>query len=64
MSTTDGTIDQKLFFDLEWTHHGLQPKTYIKMKHLPSTKKFIYHFQDKSNNTIDIQSIINNMKYE
>ena len=55
MSTTDGAIDQKLFSDLEWIYHCLLPKTVLQMKRLQSTK-FIYHFQHKSNNIIDIQA--------
>ena len=41
MSTTDGAIDQKLFYDLEWICYCLLPKTFIKMKHMPSTKFYL-----------------------
>ena len=41
MSTTDGVIDQKLVFDLEWInkmYYCLLPKIFIQMKHLPLTE--------------------------
>ena len=41
MSTTDGAIGQKLFYDLEWIYHCLLPKTVMQMKHLPSTKFYL-----------------------
>ena len=41
MSTTDGTIDQKLFHDMEWIYHCLLPKTAMQMKDLQSTKVYL-----------------------
>ena len=41
MSTKDGAIDQKLFYDLERIYYCLLPKTVIQMKHLPSTKFYL-----------------------
>ena len=38
MSTTDGAIDQKSFYGLEWIYYCLLPKPIMQMKHLPSTK--------------------------
>ena len=55
MSTTDGAIDQKSFYDLEGIYYCLLPKTDMEMKYLASTN-FIYNFQHKSNNIIDIQA--------
>ena len=63
MSTTDGAIDQKSFYDLEGIYYCLLPKTDMEMKYLASTK-FIYNFQHKSNNINRYSSIINNLKYE
>ena len=61
MLPTDGTIEQKLFSDLEWIYYCLLSKTVMQIKHLPSTK--FYRFQHKSNIIVDIQaySIIQNM---
>ena len=41
MSTTDGAIDEKLFYDLEWLYHCLLPKTIMQMKHLPPRKFYL-----------------------
>ena len=41
MPTADGTIDQKLFFDLEGIFYCLLPKTIMQMKHLQSTKFYL-----------------------
>ena len=41
MSTIDGAIDKKLFYDLEWIYHCLLPKTIMQMKHLPSIKFYL-----------------------
>ena len=41
MSTTDGAIEQKLIYDLEWIYYCLPPTTFIQMKHLPSTKFYL-----------------------
>ena len=41
MSTTDGAINQKLFYDLEWIYYCILPKTGKQMKHLPSTKFYL-----------------------
>ena len=38
MSTTDGAIDQKYFYDLEGIYYCLLPKTVKQMKLLLSTK--------------------------
>ena len=41
MSTTDGAIDQKLIYDLEWIYYCLPPKTVMQMKHLSSAKFYL-----------------------
>ena len=41
MSTTDGAIDQKLIYDLEWIYYCLLPKAVMQMKHLPSAKFYL-----------------------
>ena len=41
MSTTDGALDQKLFYDLEWIFYCLLPKICMQMKYLPSTKFYV-----------------------
>ena len=51
MTTTDGAIDQKLFYDLEWIYYCLLTKTFMQIQ-----QNFIYHFKHKSNNIIDIQA--------
>ena len=58
MSTKDGAIDKKLFYDLEWIYHCLLPKTIKNDANETSAinKIFIHHFQHKSNNIIDIQA--------
>ena len=56
MSTTDGAIDQKLFYDLEWIYNCLLPKTVMQMKHLPSRKFYLSHLaQIKQHIFFDIQ---------
>ena len=63
MSTTDGAIDQKLFYDLEWIYYCLLPKTVMQMKHLPSAKFYLsISAQIKQHNRYS--NIINNLKYE
>ena len=66
MSTTDGAIDQKLIYDLEWIYYCLLPKTkckWMQMKHLPSAKFYLsLSAQIKQHNRYS--SIINNLKYE
>ena len=63
MSTTDGAIDQKLFYDLEWIYYCLLPKAFIQMKHLPSTKLYVSLLAQIKQH-FDIQCTINNLKYE
>ena len=59
MSTTDGDIDQKLSYDLEWIYYCLLPKTVMQMKHLPSAKFYLsLSAQIKQHNRYS--SIINN----
>ena len=41
MSTTDGAIDQNLFYDLKKTDYSLIPKKVMQMKYLPSTKFYL-----------------------
>ena len=41
MSTTDGAIDQNLFYDLKWIFNCQLPKTNMQMKHLSSTKFYL-----------------------
>ena len=41
MSTTDGAIEQKLFYDLQWICYCLLSKTFMQMKHMPSTKLYL-----------------------
>ena len=54
MSTTDGAIDQKLFYDLEWIYHCLLPKIVMQMKHLPFSAQIKQHNR--------YFSIVNNLK--
>ena len=42
MSTTDGAIDQKLFYYLQWIYYFLVPKAVMQMKHVPSAKFYLY----------------------
>ena len=44
MSTTDGSIDQNLFYDLKWIYYFLLTKIVMQIKHLPSTKFFVSVF--------------------
>ena len=60
MSTTDGAIDEKLFYDLEWIYHFLPPKTVVQKKHLPSTKFYLSHSAQIKHNRYS--STINNLK--
>ena len=63
MSTTDGAIGQKLFYDKDWIHFCLLPKTVIEMKHLPSAKLYSPLLaQIKQHHRYS--SLINNLKYE
>ena len=41
MSTTDGAIDQKLSYELEWTYYCLLPKTVMQLEHLSATKFYL-----------------------
>ena len=52
MSTTDGAIDQKLFYDLEWILLSSPENSYSN--ELSAIKNNIYHFQHKSNKIINI----------
>ena len=63
MPTTDGAIDQKLFYDLEWIYFRLLLKTVMQMKHLPTTTFYLsLSAQIKQYNRYS--SIIKYLKYE
>ena len=63
MSTTDGGIDQKYFYDFEWLYYCLLPKTVMQMKHLLWTTFYLsLSAQIKQHNRYT--SIINNLKHE
>ena len=41
MLTTDGVIGQKLLYVSDWIYYCLLPKTFIQLKHLPSTISYL-----------------------
>ena len=50
MLTTDGAIDQKLFYDLEWIYYCLLPKTVMQMKQMfDFAKRINLHNQNAGN---------------
>ena len=56
MSTTDGAIDPKLFYDLEWIYGIIiYYQKQLRKRNICNQQNFIAHFKHKSNSIIDSQ---------